>query len=113
MLNTDLIQIREAAQQIQREEQQKRISNVALNSYAVGDLILFDEASKGFRDQKLKFRYAGPYMVTSVYRVPLINPSGGPLTRATVNSVVTHFLVQNVDILLKYVDCMENDSRIV
>jgi len=71
MLNTDLLQIREAAQQIQREEQQKRISDVALNSYAVGDLVLFDEASKGFRDQKLKFRYAGPYMVTSVYKADI------------------------------------------
>jgi hypothetical protein len=60
--------VRIIAKRIQEAEQKKRKSEEPLNSYAVGDYVLFDEASRGFRNQKLKPRYSGPYMVVSIHK---------------------------------------------
>ena len=68
LLNEDLLKVRQAAKKVQEIEQEKRNTHEILNAYAVGDYVLFDEASKGFREEKLKPRYSGPYMVTQVYK---------------------------------------------
>ena len=60
--------MREEAKKVQYLEQQKRQSGAVLNVYVPGDLVLFDEASKGMRDKKLSSRFSGPYLVTSVYK---------------------------------------------
>ena len=70
MLNEDLIKVREAAEKVQQLHQQKRIS-MPPNTYQIGDYVLFDEASKGFRDQKLKPRYSGPYIILSIYKADI------------------------------------------
>lgn len=68
MLDEDLMRVRAAAQLVQQQQQSKRVLHGAINAYAIGDFVLFDEASKGFRDQKLKLRYSGPYIVVSVHK---------------------------------------------
>ncbi|MFN9915727.1 MAG: hypothetical protein ACK53L_24260, partial [Pirellulaceae bacterium] len=70
MLNEDLIKVREAAARVQQLHQQKRIS-MPPNTYQIGDYVLFDEASKGFRDQKLKPRYSGPYIILSIHKADI------------------------------------------
>lgn len=70
MLNEDLIKVREAAEKVQQLHQQKRIS-MPPNTYQIGDYVLFDEASKGFRDQKLKPRYSGPYIILSIHKADI------------------------------------------
>jgi hypothetical protein len=70
MLNEDLIKVREAAKEVQNLQQQKRIATPQ-NSYQVGDYVLFDEASKGFRDQKLKPRYSGPYLILFIHKADI------------------------------------------
>ncbi len=55
MLNEDLFKAREAAKKVQQLQQKKRISTPP-NTYQIGDYVLFDEASRGFREQKLKPR---------------------------------------------------------
>jgi hypothetical protein len=71
ILNEDLHTVRAVAKSIQEAAQLKRVPTVTLNSYAVGDYVLFDEASKGFRDQKLRPRYSGPYLVLSVHKADI------------------------------------------
>jgi hypothetical protein len=71
ILNEDLRRIRLLAKEIQTTEQRKRISMDTLNTYVVGDYVLFDESSKGFKDQKLRTRYSGPYIVTDVYKADI------------------------------------------
>jgi len=70
MLNEDLIKVREAAKEVQHLQQQKRIA-IPQNSYQVGDYVLFDEASKGFREQKLKPRYSGPYLIMFIHKADI------------------------------------------
>ena len=70
-LNADIVKVREEARRVQSLEQQKRQTGEILNTYAMGDYVLFDEASKGFRDQKLRPRYSGPYIVTSVNKADI------------------------------------------
>jgi len=72
LLDQDLQRIREAAKAVQQQEQEKRRDHTVLNSYVVGDYVLYDEAAKGFRDQKLKTRYSGPYVVTSVHKADIM-----------------------------------------
>ena len=60
--------VRAAAKEIQEAEQGKRRPEQVLNAYSIGDLVLFDEASRGFRDQKLKPRFSGPYLIAAVHR---------------------------------------------
>jgi hypothetical protein len=71
ILNEDLHRIREIAKGIQEAEQQRRKSTHTLNTYVVGDYVLFDETSKGFKDQKLRTRYSGPYVITNVYKADI------------------------------------------
>jgi hypothetical protein len=71
MLNKDLQLVRMEAKRIQEVEQQKRNISDPVNSYVIGDYILFDEASKGFRHDKLKTRYSGPYVITSVHKADI------------------------------------------
>ena len=71
MLNEDLFKIREAAKKVQELEQRKRNKDAVLNTYVAGDYVLFDEASRGFREQKLKPRYSGPYLVISVCKADI------------------------------------------
>jgi hypothetical protein len=70
MLNEDLAKVREAAKKVQQLHQQKRISTPP-NTYQVGDYVLFDEASKGFREQKLKPRYSGPYLIMFIHKADI------------------------------------------
>ena len=67
-LNQDLRLIRAAAKQVQDKIHAERKGDGVPNVYVTGDLILFDEASRGRRDEKLKPRYSGPYIVTAVYK---------------------------------------------
>ena len=71
MLNADLSVVRMEAKRVQEMEQQKRRTSDAENSYVTGDYILFDEASKGFRHEKLKTRYSGPYVIIAVYKADI------------------------------------------
>jgi len=67
ILDADLQRIRMAAEEVQKANQAKRRGEDVLNSYITGDLVLFDEASRGVRS-KLKPRHSGPYIITSVYK---------------------------------------------
>ena len=70
MLNEDLRRVREAAKRVQEAEQLRRKSGGIMNYYVTGEMVLFDEASKGFRE-KLKTRFSGPYIVTSVNKADI------------------------------------------
>ena len=67
-LNRHLALVRDAAREVQESEQRRRLSGDTLNTYSIGDLVLFDEASRGFREQKLKTRFSGPYLITAVHK---------------------------------------------
>jgi len=68
LLNQDLERIRQAAQEVQRNQQLQRVSGEVLNTYSVGDYVLFDEASRGFRGEKLRPRFSGPYVVVAIHK---------------------------------------------
>jgi hypothetical protein len=63
--------IRAEAKRVQEVEQEKRKLVDIGNTYVVGDYILFDEVSKGFRPEKLRLRYSGPYVVTAIYKADI------------------------------------------
>ena len=67
MLNKDLQMVRESAKEVQQIEQRKRMKDSPLNTYVVGDYILFDESSRGARS-KLKTRFSGPYVITAIHK---------------------------------------------
>ena len=67
-LNNDLRTVRQAARQVQEKVQATRMGDEITNTYVTGDLILFDESSRGRREEKLKPRYSGPYIITSVHK---------------------------------------------
>jgi hypothetical protein len=63
--------VRDAAHQVQEALQLERKGDQILNSYVVGDMILFDEVSRGTKDSKLKPRFSGPYVISSVHKADL------------------------------------------
>jgi hypothetical protein len=67
-LDEDLESIRNAAKAVQEKVQLGRKREDPLNTYVTGDYILFDEKSTGGVTSKLKPRYSGPYLITSVYK---------------------------------------------
>ena len=71
LLNDDLQSIRMEAHRVQEAEQAKRRLHTGLNTYVVGDYILFDETTRGILHDKLNSRYSGPYIVTGVHKLDI------------------------------------------
>ena len=68
LLNANLRMVRDAAKQIQEKIQADRKGDELLNAYATGDMVLFDESSRGRREEKLRPRFSGPCIITSVHK---------------------------------------------
>jgi hypothetical protein len=60
--------IKASAREVMEAIQLKRKGDDVMNTYIVGDLVLFDEVSLGRKNAKLTPRYSGPYIVSLVYK---------------------------------------------